>query len=49
MYKPDLALNNLQWLMSRKTKPDKTKPYNYVQKFFGNNRTENTNINQQCV
>ena len=26
MYKEDLALNNLQWLISHKTKPDQTKP-----------------------
>ena len=26
MYKPDLALNNVQWLISHKTKPNQTKP-----------------------
>ena len=27
MYKPDLALNNLQWLISHKTKPNQTSLY----------------------
>ena len=26
MYEKDLALNDLQWLMSHKTKPNQTKP-----------------------
>ena len=26
MYKKDLALNNLQWLMCHKTKPNQAKP-----------------------
>ena len=26
MYKEDLALNNLQWLICHKTKPNQTKP-----------------------
>ena len=26
MYKPDLVLKNLQWLICRKTKPNQTKP-----------------------
>ena len=26
MYKMDLALNNLQWLISHKTKPNQIKP-----------------------
>ena len=26
MYKTDLALNNLQWLIYHKTKPNQTKP-----------------------
>ena len=29
MYKPDLALNNLQWLICHKTKP-KLKSFNFV-------------------
>ena len=27
MYKEDLALNNLQWLIYHKTKPNQTKSY----------------------
>ena len=27
MYKEDLALNNLQWLICHKTKPNQTKSY----------------------
>ena len=26
MYKEDMALNNLQWLVCHKTKPNQTKP-----------------------
>ena len=29
MYKEDLALNNLQWLICHKTKPNKTNDYYY--------------------
>ena len=29
MYKSDLALNDLQWLIGHKTKPNQTKPYMY--------------------
>ena len=29
MYKPDLSLNNLQWLICHKTKPNKTKAINH--------------------
>ena len=30
MYKEDLALNNLQWLICHKTKPNQTKPVKYI-------------------
>ena len=29
MYEKDLALNNLQWLICHKTKPNQTKSYIY--------------------
>ena len=32
MYKKDLALNNLQWLIYHKTKPNKNKSYNFLDK-----------------
>ena len=31
MYKMDLRLNNLQWLICHKTKPNQTKPKQYLQ------------------
>ena len=29
MYKEDLAINNLKWLICHKTKPNQTKPKNH--------------------
>ena len=43
MYKEDLALNNLQWLISHKTLPNKTQPnhiyviYMYIEDLALNN------------
>ena len=34
MYKPDLALNNLQWMICHQTKPNQTKPKPII--FFAN-------------
>ena len=31
MYEKDLALNNLQWLICHKTKPNQTKPLFYIE------------------
>ena len=38
VYEPDLALNNLQWMICHKTKPNQTKSYIfniYVERGFG--------------
>ena len=34
MYKQDLALNNLQWLICHKTKPNQTKPFIFLSMTF---------------
>ena len=39
MYLKDLALNDLQWLMYHKTKPNQTKP----------NQTKNLNLNKVFI
>ena len=38
MYQEDLALNNLQWLICNKTKPNQTKPNQT--KFYLNHRCD---------
>ena len=35
MYKKDLALNNLQWLIRHKSKPNQTKSYIYIYIYIG--------------
>ena len=35
MYKEDLALNNLQWLIYDKTKPNQTKSYIIIYVYWG--------------
>ena len=47
MYKEDLALNNLQWLVCHKTKPNQTKPnqityyiYIYIERYIERERED---------
>ena len=43
MNKPDLALNNLKWLMCLKTKPNQTKQYIKFNKYFCKSKIELNN------
>ena len=44
MYKEDLALNNLQWLIWHKTKPDPTNIHTYIHKYTHTHTHTHTHI-----